>query len=210
LFSVFGLLAQDEAADTSTELVDAVREGLTRRHPSSGSGRDANTKTDGGMPVVALAAMKGHAAVVDALVKAGADLAAKDKAGATALMYAAAQFGHNDVVQSLIAAGADVNAKDNLGWTPLIRRPSGATLEGTTALLAAGADKNATDFFGRNALQVAEGLRPRERHRGLKARFQGNAKAQSSRTQRKPNSSAELLRLCAFAFFPVFTSRRPS
>ncbi len=50
-----------------------------------------------------------------------------------------------------------MNAKDSLGWTPLIRAAVGGNVEGTKALLAAGADKNATDFFGRTALQVAEG-----------------------------------------------------
>ncbi len=157
VFLSFGLNAQEEAADPSSELIDAVRGGQAKDVTRLlAAGADANTKTDGGMPIVAIAAMKGPVAIADALVKAGADLAAKDKAGATALMYAA-QFGQNDIVKALIAAGANVNAADNIGWTPLIRAAVGENAEAITALLAAGADKNATDFFKRTALQVAEG-----------------------------------------------------
>ncbi|MGH9335778.1 MAG: ankyrin repeat domain-containing protein, partial [Vicinamibacteria bacterium] len=87
---------------------------------------------------------------------AGVDLEARDKSGATALMYAA-QFGHNAIVAALIEAGADINAKDNLGWTPLIRAAVGGNAEATKALVDKGADKNAEDFFGRTAAEVAEG-----------------------------------------------------
>jgi len=69
VFLAFGLQAQEEeAADTSRELIDAVREGEARDVTRLlTAGADAKTVTDGGMPLVALAAMKGHTAVADAL-----------------------------------------------------------------------------------------------------------------------------------------------
>jgi ankyrin repeat protein len=169
LFSV-GLAAQESAApDTSSELIEAVRNGDAKVVTKLlTGGADAKAVTDGGMPLVAYAAMKGNAAIVDALVKAGADVNAKDRAGATALMYAA-QFKQPAIVKSLIAAGADVNATDNLKWTPLIRAAVGGDGESTKALLEAGADKNAKDFFGRTALQVAEG----RNHQEVVAALQG-------------------------------------
>ncbi len=80
-FSSSGSTAQEEdAADPSIELVDAVRAGEVRDVTRLlGAGADAKTVTDGGMPLISVAAMKGHTAVADALVKAGADLAATDK-----------------------------------------------------------------------------------------------------------------------------------
>jgi ankyrin repeat protein len=150
-------LAQDDAVDTSSELIDAVLEGNARNVTRLlEGGADPNVRTDGGSPLVSQVARRGGADIIAAFVKAGADLEAKDRAGATALMYAA-QYGHNDVVNALVAAGANVNAKDSLGWTPLIRAVVGGNAAGVTALLAAGADKNAEDFFGRNAAEIAEG-----------------------------------------------------
>ena len=55
------------------------------------------------------AAQSGDAAQLKALLEAGADHAATDEAGETALMHAA-RGGHVAAVQVLIAAGADVNA----------------------------------------------------------------------------------------------------
>jgi uncharacterized protein len=157
----FGLYAQDEAADTSSALLDAIHGDQTKDQIKEvtrllDQGADPNAKTEGGMPVLTYASMKGNAAVVAALVNAKADLEAKDKTGATALSYAA-QFNHNDIVKALLDAGASVNAADSLGWTPLIRAAVGGNADGVKLLLAAGADKEAKDFFGRTALQVAQG-----------------------------------------------------
>ncbi|MDR1045260.1 MAG: ankyrin repeat domain-containing protein [Candidatus Adiutrix sp.] len=60
------------------------------------------------------------AAKAEILLKAGADVNAKDSLGETAL-HRAAEFGSLDLVKTLLAAGADVNAVDNLGHTPLAR-----------------------------------------------------------------------------------------
>jgi len=57
------------------------------------------------------------AGVAGKLLEVGADVAAKDDAGRTALHFAA-QDGRVEVARRLLDAGADVAAKDNAGHTP--------------------------------------------------------------------------------------------
>src|SRR3990172_6362203 len=120
VFLSFGLQAQEEeAADPSMELIDAVREGQVRDVTRLlAAGADANTKTDGGMPLLSIAAMKGPAAVADALGKAGADVNAKDNLGWTPLIRAAVG-GNAEATTALLAAGADKNATDFFERTAL-------------------------------------------------------------------------------------------
>jgi hypothetical protein len=61
------------------------------------------------------AAKKGDTDRVEALLKAGAGLEAKDQDGRTALMLAA-QYGHADTVRLLLAKGAHADARDKRGW----------------------------------------------------------------------------------------------
>ena len=56
--------------------------------------------------------------MVQQLLAAGADLAACNKDGATALFWAA-EAGHAEVVQQLLAAGADLAACNKDGATAL-------------------------------------------------------------------------------------------
>src|SRR5271157_1133937 len=65
------------------------------------------------------AAEIGDVKTVRALIKAGADVNARDKHGWTALMIATAN-GQTDVVETLIKAGADVNAVDEDSVTALM------------------------------------------------------------------------------------------
>ena len=64
------------------------------------------------------AAKAGNIEAVKQAIADGADVNAKDFAGATPL-HRAAQEGHNEIAELLIAKGADVNAKDDRGDTPL-------------------------------------------------------------------------------------------
>jgi ankyrin repeat protein len=64
------------------------------------------------------AAHKGDAEEVGSLLRAGADVDAKDQEGMTPLSCTA-MYGHKDIVESLLRAGAEVDARDKEGKTPL-------------------------------------------------------------------------------------------
>jgi ankyrin repeat protein len=88
-----------------------------------------------------------------ALIAAGADIKARDKDGATALMGATID---TDCVKLLIAQGADVNARDNNGKTVIMHLALPVTNPSVAKLLvASGADVNARDNDGKTALMWA-------------------------------------------------------
>lgn len=107
------------------------------------------------------AAKAGDLALVLSLLEAGADPAALDEAGETALM-SAAHAGHLDVVKALLAAGATADFKSEQGWTGLAKAAYNAETECgypqvIAALHEAGADLNARIFFGITPLMLAAG-----------------------------------------------------
>lgn len=107
------------------------------------------------------AAQSGDATQVKSLLDAGADHAAADEAGETALMHAA-RGGHFAVVQLLLAAGADVNTKSPQGWTALAKAAyNGETERGYVEVIeilhAAGASLDERIFFGITPLMLAAG-----------------------------------------------------
>lgn len=63
------------------------------------------------------AADKGHMVIVSALVKAGANVNAKDQDGWTALLAASGQQNSEGIVEALIHANADVNARSKVTMT---------------------------------------------------------------------------------------------
>ncbi|KAJ1551724.1 Serine/threonine-protein kinase plk1, partial [Nowakowskiella sp. JEL0078] len=69
-----------------------------------------------GITPLCLAAYLGKEGMCKLLLDAGADPNAKDKNGATALMYGA-RDGHVEVVESLIERGADTKIVDLYGWS---------------------------------------------------------------------------------------------
>ncbi|AAZ98681.1 conserved hypothetical protein [Thiobacillus denitrificans ATCC 25259] len=108
-----------------------------------------------------VAASSGDVARIEALLAAGADHAAADEAGETALMHAA-HNGHVAAVAALIAAGADVNAKSPQGWTALAKAAyNGDTERGYVEVLEvlheAGASLDERIFFGITPLMLAAG-----------------------------------------------------
>jgi len=107
------------------------------------------------------AAQSGDTAQIKTLLEAGADHAAVDEAGETALMHAA-HGGHVAAVQLLIAAGADVNAKSPQGWTALAKAAyNGETERGYVEVIEvlheAGASLDERIFFGITPLMLAAG-----------------------------------------------------
>jgi len=120
-----------------------------------------------------LAAERGDAIRVRALIAAHARLDSRDNDGRTALFLAAGSNqtpeitlsglkGCLNCLKQLIAAGADVNASDDDGTTPLMAAASGH-LDSVEALIAAGADVSARrggSFTVQTALQFAEHYPP--------------------------------------------------
>src|SRR3569832_485265 len=98
------------------------------------------------------AAQSGDTTQIKTLLEAGADHAAVDEAGETALMHAA-HGGHVAAVQLLIAAGADVNAKSPQGWTALAKAAYNSEtdrgyVDVIVVLHEAGASLDERIFFG--------------------------------------------------------------
>ena len=107
------------------------------------------------------AAGAGDVALIKSLIDAGADLAALDEAGETALMHAA-HAGHLEAVKTLLAAGATPDFKSEQGWTALAKAAYNAETECgypqvLAALHAAGAELDTRIFFGITPLMLAAG-----------------------------------------------------
>ena len=120
--------------------------------PNSENGLDRNVPYH---PLFAAVGF-GDAAVIQALVKGGADIDERDSDGMTALHWAVVAH-HPEAVKALLAAGADANAVDHFGYTPLLYA---ATMdfgdaETMTILLKAGADPGIKDKKGETALAHA-------------------------------------------------------
>ena len=92
--------------------------------------------------------------MVQALIAAKADVNAKRRDGATALMLASEER-HLEVVQALIAAKADVNVKDVYGFTALITAAKCRYWEVVSCLLDSGANANAKGKYGETSLMYA-------------------------------------------------------
>ena len=114
----------------------------------------ANTPNRYGVTPLSLACTNGDAAMVAALLAAGADPNLARRGGETPLMTAA-RTGRVEVVQALLARGAEVNAKLPGGQTPLMWAAAEGHTAVVEALIAAKADMAATVPTGLNALLFA-------------------------------------------------------
>jgi ankyrin repeat protein len=87
-----------------------------------------------------VAVKQGKAAVIDALLAAGADIEGRNNSGYTPLAVAASSGGRIDILRRLIAAGAEVNAEMNSGSTALSLASARSSGVAVDILLEAKAD----------------------------------------------------------------------
>jgi ankyrin repeat protein len=138
------------------EYIAAVRKGDIRTVKeclAQGANPNSRATDQEGGPngtVLSIAVQGGHAAVVKALLAAGADIGETSEFGKTVLMDAASE-GQTDIVKELLARGADVNAKDKDGEPALVAAAFSGHAEIVKALLAHGADVNAKNKDGKTA-----------------------------------------------------------
>ena len=88
------------------------------------------------------------------ILKAGANINAKDADGMTALIHAA-NFARDKVTKLLLKHGADVKIRDSSGKTALMYAADHQKDDVARLLLEHGADVNAKDKFGNTALMYA-------------------------------------------------------
>jgi len=109
----------------------------------AGANVRATTRIGGYTPLI-LAAREGYSAVMERLLKSGADANGKTMNGATALMLAS-QSGSIDAVSRLLEAGADVNAKEPVrGLTAMMFAAASDRAPIVELLAKRGADVTAT------------------------------------------------------------------
>jgi ankyrin repeat protein len=97
------------------------------------------------------AAGKGDLAAVQAALREGAAVDARDRNGRTALLIAT-HGNRVEVARALIGAGANVNAKDQIQDSPYLYAGAEGRNEILKMTLAAGADLKSTNRYGGTAL----------------------------------------------------------
>jgi len=110
--------------------------------------------TDGLFPLY-YAARNGDDKMMDILIKAGADLEARDRNSMTVLLYAASKR-EEHVIVSLVEKGANVNVTDKQKNTPLIISAGRGFAKAVKKMIKKGANVNAKDSKGRTALVRAK------------------------------------------------------
>ena len=131
------------------QIIDAIK-----------NGANVNAKNNDGITPLMMAIDNSNSSkVVTALIKAGADVNAKeDKYGLTPLIMVMTKEDINlEAVITLIKAGADVNVKNENGFTLLMSAACSPNPEVITAFIKAGAEVNAKDENGFTPLMMAAG-----------------------------------------------------
>ena len=109
---------------------------------------------DGSTPLM-LAAGRGNAEAAQMLLRAGADVNARQPGAMNSAIQYAAELGNGATVRTLLSAGAYVNQVDGSGWTPLMIAMLYGRPDVVEALLEGGANVNARSTTGWTALKEA-------------------------------------------------------
>ena len=142
--------------------VTACRERGSPQPPGTGSPAEApaadaprdSLQPEPGATALHRAALTGDRALVDSLLRAGADPGAGDQAGAQPLHYAA-RAGRREVVALLVDHGARVDAAADGGVTPLHEAAARGHPAVVELLIGAGASADQSDFSGNTPLGLA-------------------------------------------------------
>ena len=117
---------------------------------------DVHATRRGGVTPLIDAVRIGQRDVVDALLRDGADVDARNSLGTTALQMAVGSFDTDTaIVRRLLDAGANPNVVDNTGATPLLRAAIAKDTATVRVLLARGADPCRPDEKGQTILDFA-------------------------------------------------------
>src|SRR5438128_6146151 len=157
--------------DGTTALLWAVRyDDLERADVLIRAGAKVSAGNRDGATPLQLAALNGSAAMIEKLIKAGADPNARlTSSGDTALMMAA-RTGKTSALDVLLESGANVNAKESWGGTtPLMWAVSERHPDAVKALIDHGADVHArSNFVAAANGRGFEGRTPTASDNGLK------------------------------------------
>src|SRR5580765_1872260 len=148
--------ASTAAFAASTSLVDAARRGDADavRTLLSSKSVDVNAPGAGGSTALEWAVQRDDAKMVDALIRAGANVRAANAFGVQPVAIAA-EKGNADVLRLLLSAGADPNAGLSAGETALMTAARTGTVAPIQLLLEHGAKVDTRDARGQTALMWA-------------------------------------------------------
>jgi len=160
------VLAAASAYAQASDFISLVEIGTPQQIQAAiDKGADVNAKgvlmqngqdgPDGGPALLWAAYNNPDPEVIATLLKAGADINARDIDGKTALIWAADINPNPDVITTLLKAGAEIEAIDKIGETSLIVAAEGNKPEVVKVLLDAGANPGAKDNAGYTAADYA-------------------------------------------------------
>jgi ankyrin repeat protein len=148
---IFGVLLT-AAKEPDDRFYEAIRNNDLKRLCAQLKISDVNSRNRHGTTPLMYAAALGNADAMKALLRAGADVNARNAFDATALMWCINQ---PHMVKLLLAKGADVNARSKMGRTPLLLAASYGNAEVLKLLLAKGANVLTSDNLENTPLLAA-------------------------------------------------------
>ncbi|MEZ5305864.1 MAG: ankyrin repeat domain-containing protein [Pyrinomonadaceae bacterium] len=117
------------------------------------AGVDLEAKNEQGATVLLMSSEYGSEEFAEFYLEKGANIAARDKKGRTALMLA---WDSVLMIEILMRFGAEIDARDNDGMTALSTAVKGCKLKKASSLLGFGAKPDIKDNEGKTAIDHAE------------------------------------------------------